>query len=278
MHCHRGLPAARDSLYNDIAIRGFADNLILFLLNRRDNLPEHRFLILCQILSQQLVVRDHLGIIIINQSVSFNLIGALPPKLYSADRMIGHLKDTFAKTVFIIDIRNRSPPVNDQNRRRPVRHSALPDIEGLGLPPLLLHVDSSEIRLLQRFPVLMQRRFHIVVHGNRIGQFRKYLGIIMAVAVIHILNLRVHDPDLLLIRFNIAPDHLNTGIQIRFFLPTIFLICHASYLLLAGTLTLPVLQKIRLICIRAVLAAVVLAACGRLFSGCLGCESHYIEI
>ena len=77
MHRHRRLSGASHALYDQIRLRGSADNEVLLLLDRRNDLTEHRFFVLRQILCQQLIVRYHIGIKKVFQMVIFNLIRPL---------------------------------------------------------------------------------------------------------------------------------------------------------------------------------------------------------
>ena len=77
VHRHRRLSGASHALYDQIRLRGSADNEVLLLLDRRNDLTEHRFFVLRQILCQQFIVRYHIGIKKVFQMVIFNLIRPL---------------------------------------------------------------------------------------------------------------------------------------------------------------------------------------------------------
>ena len=77
VHRHRRLSRTSHALYDQIRLRGSADNEVLLLLDRRNDLTEHRFFVLRQILCQQLIVRYHIGIKKVFQMVIFNLIRPL---------------------------------------------------------------------------------------------------------------------------------------------------------------------------------------------------------
>ena len=77
VHRHRRLSGTSHALYDQICLRGSADNEVLLLLDRRNDLTEHRFFVLRQILCQQLIVRYHIGIKKVFQMVIFNLIRPL---------------------------------------------------------------------------------------------------------------------------------------------------------------------------------------------------------
>ena len=82
MHGHRGFSAARHSLNEDIAKGPFPDNLILFLLDRGDDLPQHHLFIFSQILNQQLIVGSYVTVIISQQLSLLHVIRPLQLQIH----------------------------------------------------------------------------------------------------------------------------------------------------------------------------------------------------
>ena len=233
MHGDRRLPAACHSLYNHAAVRRLADNIILFLLDCGDNLAEHGLLVFRQIFCQQLIVRDHLRIVEVNQPIPVYLVSALPLQinriLSSAWRKIAALSEP----VFVIHIGNRRPPIHHKNMGRILHNTALSQIEGflrtLAPAVVLLNIDPPEIRLFHCPQTFCKRDLHIFVHCDCVGELRKNLQIIIMVAFVHILDFRIHAPDLHLIHLSIGSYHLDAFSQMALLIGPAQCICPFAF-------------------------------------------------
>ena len=82
MHGYGSLPGSRNSLDNHVMIWGFTDNIILFLLDSGNNFSQYGLFVFRQIFGKKVIIGNHLGIIIIQQSAVLNFIGALHPQVY----------------------------------------------------------------------------------------------------------------------------------------------------------------------------------------------------
>ena len=113
MHGHRGFSGTGHSLNDDVRLRRGPDDRILFLLDRGDDLSQHRLFALGQILGEKLVVGHHIRIKEILQLVVFDLIGPFSFQVHLVSPVIFHLILTESRTVLVINGCHRSPPVND---------------------------------------------------------------------------------------------------------------------------------------------------------------------
>ena len=146
MHRYRRFPRACHPLHNQICFGRLPDNLVLFFLNRRNNFSQNCLFAFCQILCQQIVVRHHIRIIKIFQSVVFDLIRALSFQIDGKAAFVFYLIRTRPERIFIIYRSNRRSPVYNKRIRVAPRDAGTSDIIRFGLRLFgIFKIDPSKI-------------------------------------------------------------------------------------------------------------------------------------
>ena len=103
MHGYGGLPAARHALHDQIGEGSFPDDSVLFLLNRGDDLPQHRVFVAGKILYEQLIVGGHIAVIKTVQLSPVDIIGPFQMQIDGNWLFIGQAVTAFPQLVFVID-------------------------------------------------------------------------------------------------------------------------------------------------------------------------------
>ena len=171
MHGNCRLPGTGRSLHDQISSRRPADHFILLFLDRSNDLPQHRSLIFRKILGQQLIVRHYVRIKKIFQPVIFNFIRPLSFQIDFERPFIFHCVAAASYMVFIINRRQRSPPVYDDRIRCIFRDSHPSHIVGFFLfLPGILKINPAKIRLFPRLAAADQLPFTFLQLGLCIMQ------------------------------------------------------------------------------------------------------------
>ena len=150
-------------------LRLLPDHVVLLLLDRRDDLSQHRLFIPGKIPREQLIVRHYIRIIEILQPVVLDLIGALPGQMnlitpLPLDR-VRHIPQRGS----IVDACDRRTPVDHHRLIRILCDDGTPDIVGLLLSALFVgEVDPSKIGLLSRLYRSRQLLAHMPEHIVRV--------------------------------------------------------------------------------------------------------------
>ena len=166
MHGHRGLAGTRRSLHDHVVLGLFADDFVLLLLDRGNNLSQHRFFVPRQIFRQQFIVGHHIRIVEVLQFIIFDLIGALPRQGDVVFSLLLHGIRDIPQRGIVIYAGNGGSPVDDLGFRRIVSNNASSDIVDLVLFQLFVpEIDSAEIGL---FPCLL-RPAQILIHELETG-------------------------------------------------------------------------------------------------------------
>ncbi len=129
VHGYRGFSGTGHSLDNHIMIGRFADNLILFFLNRGYNLSQHSLFVARQIFGQQIIVGNHFTVKIVQKLSLLNLIGTFQLQIDIQRLSVRGLIAALAQTIFIIDIGHRRAPVYDCLMGSIAGDSSFADIE-----------------------------------------------------------------------------------------------------------------------------------------------------
>ena len=111
---NRGFSRTGSSLNNHHLGSFVADDLVLLLLDGRYDFSQYRLLVLCQVFSQELVIGNHLGIVIIQKLSVFNFIGTLHLQVdfYALQCIMPAVRrriTALSQPVFIVGIRHRPP-------------------------------------------------------------------------------------------------------------------------------------------------------------------------
>ncbi len=163
VYCHRGLPAPGNALHEDVVKGAFPYDLVLFLLDRGDDIAEHGVPVLAQVLYQQLVVCRHIAVIKTLQTPPINVIGAFQVQVnavfapFSVTAAVRNAVCSLPDLVFIVHAGDRRPPVHDRHICLVAQDAMLSDVDGLKQP--LVHIaviDPAKKRLVVRRPVVVQ--------------------------------------------------------------------------------------------------------------------------
>ena len=205
MHGYGCFSGSGSPLYNDVVIRRFTNNVVLLLLNRRNNFAQNCLLIFRKILCQKLIIGNDFRVEVIEQLSVVNLISPLQIK---TDRKLPAIRCTitaFAQSVFIICIRYGRTPVHNHLMCRILCNSSPADIQGfLLLKCLIQKINPSKIRLLCCLLVTHQGRLHMIPHRYRVAHLRVDFYIIVVIVLQHFLNLLTHLTDFALVIFHIT--------------------------------------------------------------------------
>ena len=112
MHGHRRLPRSCHPLNDHVMVRRAADDIVLLLLDRRDDLSQDGLLVFCQISGQQIVIGHHFGIIKIQQFPILDLISPLSLQIDLYPAAARHRIAAFSQSVLIIGVGDRRAPVH----------------------------------------------------------------------------------------------------------------------------------------------------------------------
>ena len=205
VHGYGCLSGSGNTLYNDVVIRRFTDDVVLLLLNRCDNFTQNCLLIFRKILCQKFIIGNDFRVEVIEQLSVVNLISSLQIKTDGKLPAIRCTIAAFSQSVFIICIRYRCAPVHDHLMRRILRNSSPADIQGfLLLKRLIQKINPSKIRLLCCLLVTHQGRLHMIPHRYRVAHLRVDFYIIVVIVLQHFLNLLTHLTDFALVIFHIT--------------------------------------------------------------------------
>ena len=205
VHGYGCLSGSGNTLYNDVVIRRFTDDVVLFLLDRRNNFTQNCLLIFRKILCQKLIIGNHFRVKVIEQLSVVNLISPFQIKTDWKFSAIRCTITAFSQSVFIIRIRYRRTPVHNHLMRRIFCNSSSADIQGfLLLKRLIQKINPSKIRLLCCLPVTHQGKLHMIPHRYRVTQLRVDFYIIVVIVLQHFLNLLTHLTDFALVIFHIT--------------------------------------------------------------------------
>ena len=128
MHGYGCLPGSGNTLYNDVVIRRFTDDVVLFLLDRCDNFAQNCLLIFRKILCQKLIIGNDFRVEVIEQLSVVNLISSLQIKTDWKLPAIRCMIAAFPQSVFIVRICYRCTPVHNHLMRCILRNSSASDI------------------------------------------------------------------------------------------------------------------------------------------------------
>ena len=112
VHGNRGFPRSRHALHDHVVIRGTADDIVLLLLDRGDDLSQDGLLVFGKIPGQQIVVGHHLGIIKIQQLPVLDLISPLSLQIDLHPAAARHGIAAFSQSVLIIGVGHGRAPVH----------------------------------------------------------------------------------------------------------------------------------------------------------------------
>ena len=225
MHGYRCFPGTGHALYDHIVVGRFTDDVVLLLLDGRYDFSQHRLLVLCQVFSQELVIGNHLGIVIIQKLSVFNFIGSLHLQVdfYALACIMPAVRrriTALSQPVFIVGIRHRRPPVHYHPVGGILRYPAAADVEGFGLVKrLVTKNDSAEIWFLHGLFISCQRPLHVIMQCNRIIQDRVNLCIVIVVMLQHFIDVGLHACHFPAVVFHIVVNHCQRSGKIRFLFP-----------------------------------------------------------
>ncbi len=219
MHGYRGLTGACHTLYNDIVIGGLADNFILLFLDSGNDFPQHCLLVFGKVFGQQLIVCHHFAVVIIQQLSLFNLISPLQLQVNGNLSITGSGITAFSKTVFIIGIGHRGPPVHYSLMGGVYGYASLADIDALLLfQRFVIKVNSAEIGLRLCLLISLQCPLHLLVKRHAVFQQVNQFRIVIVEMVQHIINFFPHTSHPLAVDFQIVVDNGKGLLQKCFFL------------------------------------------------------------
>ena len=205
MHGYGCLSGSGNTLYNDVVIRRFTDDVVLLLLNCCDNFTQNCLLIFRKILCQKFIIGNHFRVKVIKQPSVVNLISPFQIKTDWKLPAIRCMIAAFPQSVFIVRVCYRCTPVHNHLMRCILRNSSASDIQGfLLLKRLIQKINPSKIGLLCRPLITLQGRLHMIPHRYRIAHLRVDFYIIVVIVLQHFLNLLTHLTDFALVIFHIT--------------------------------------------------------------------------
>ena len=152
MHCHSSLSRTGNTLYDHVHLWRSADHFVLFFLDRSDNHTQYSALISGKIFGQELIIRYHIGIIEIKETVLRNFVGAFAFQVDLTVPLVLHSVTAASHCIFIIDRGHRSTPVYNCRVRTVFRNTDAPHIVGFCKWKFRIpEINPAEIRLLTRF-------------------------------------------------------------------------------------------------------------------------------
>ena len=166
-------------------------------------------LIFGQVLGQDIIVGNGLGVKDILKLTIFNLIGPLQlqidPHFFTLRRMV----TGSAKSVFIINICHRRPPVNDNGMDDILKNAAPANVISLlCIRRLIMEIDTPEIGLFQRPLIARQRAAEKIVHSIGVFQFIDQLRVIIVKVSLHIVDARPQSCHISFISDQIITDDI----------------------------------------------------------------------
>ena len=238
VHGHRGLAAACHPLDNQVGKGGFADNGVLLFLDRGDDLPQHRVLVLGQVLHQQLVIGSHIAVIITLQSAFFHIISAFQAQVDGDGFLVRQSVLARAQFVLIVDTGNGGPPVRDQHVCLVAEHPVFADVDPLlQFRRALRVVDAAEVRFIKSRSVLAQRGGGVLFQAAGGHQLVIQFHIAAVDGLVQFLYL-----GMALFIFLLISDHIPAD-NIQAFLEVQLLLFHFLFLIPHGLLRLSFCHK-----------------------------------
>ena len=219
MHGHRRLSGSRHALYDQIRLRRTPDNEVLLLLNRRNDFTEYRFFVLRQILRQELIIRYHIRIKKVLQTVIFNFIRPLSLQINRKGSLRAHRIAARPGAVFIIDRGNRRPPVEHDRLRFLIGNTDASDVIRLWKrKPRILKINPPEIRLFSRLLEPCQAVLIRVQLRRRIVPERQTFRLFRVIRLHQIRQILIGRPDICLRLLQIPLGNPDDLFKLRFLL------------------------------------------------------------
>lgn len=155
VHRYRGLPASGNSLYENVVERALPYDLVLFLLYRSDDIPEHGVPVLAQILYQKLIICRHIAVIKTLQASSLNIIRSFEIEVnavftpLSIPVTVRNAVRTLPDLIFVIHTGDRRAPVHDLHIDLIAQDTMLSNVDRLEQPLVQIAViDPAKKRLV----------------------------------------------------------------------------------------------------------------------------------
>ena len=163
MHRHRGLPAARHPLHENVVKRAFPYDLILLFLDRGDDIAEHGVPVFAQVFYQQFIICSHITVIKTLKTPLLNIVRAFEIQVdavfasLSVAVAVRNAVCALSDLVFIIYARDRRPPVHDLYIGLIAQDTVFSNIDRFKHPFINVAViDPAKKRLVIRRPVFVQ--------------------------------------------------------------------------------------------------------------------------
>ena len=130
VHCYRSLTTSCHPLHDHIMKRTGANDLILFLLDRSNNITQYNIPVLTQVLHQQFIISRHITVIKTLQLTVFYIIGAFQIQINTITAAIRYLITSFPQFILIIYSSNGSSPIYNDHMCFILLYTMLANIDG----------------------------------------------------------------------------------------------------------------------------------------------------